>query len=333
MTEAQAEGPGQARGALESVSASVKWGHGWSPRQRLSWHWEPLGATFSCTERAWGQHRSPHGRGEGSAVRAAVEASTPQSDMGETAPSSRLRPPGGPPQPGRSLKGPSRCLSLGEHPAASPTRTPTSDRQLWREGHLPGSGTRCILPPSACWCAGLGGWRLPPGCHGNGSKSTACLGTTLRLGAGRGAAALGGSCCHTLSSSATERPRGGRAPSPSALWVADHGHTCPLVHRASVIPPGATGPALQRGDALPGRVGEERQILQATRWSWSCLGRPSSERAVPAGARDDSGSQPPPLPGRPLRGSSVHAAGCSCSSVCLSAHLCRLSAPWALEAP
>lgn len=150
VTEAQAEGPGQARGALESVSASVKWGHGWSPRQRLSWHWEPLGATFRCAERAWGQHRSPHGRGEGSAVRAAVEASTPQSDMGETAPSSRLRPPGGPPQPGRSLKGPSRCLSLGEHPAASPTRTPTSDRQLWREGHLPGSGTRCILPPSVC---------------------------------------------------------------------------------------------------------------------------------------------------------------------------------------
>lgn len=88
------------------------------------------------------------------------------------------------------------------------------------------------------------------------------------------------------------------------------GHTRPPVHPAYVTPSKRTGPALQPGAALPGRVGVERWS-----WSWSCDG--ASHRL-----RDDSGSSCRPLCGK--QQPCGLAAWCVC--VCLSAHLCRLSA-------
>lgn len=83
----------------------------------------------------------------------------------------------------------------------------------------------------------------------------------------------------------------------------------------------------------------EQQILQAT-GSWSCLGRPSFQlRALssaplrgPCRRRDDSGASCRPLPGPGLWGKHSHAGWLRgvCLSVCLSAHLCRLSASMGL---
>lgn len=138
----------------------------------------------------------------------------PQDDMGETAPSApsvtmhlpASDPPGGPPQPGAGhQKGLPTALCLKESRVPPNSRSPPllppqqtdSDRQLWRDP-WPGSRPRCFLLPSVC--VGV------LGSEGGGfllvvMETAASLLSVWVLSSAedRGAATLGGNCCHGLS--------------------------------------------------------------------------------------------------------------------------------------